>query len=265
MKPKPYVGITGFKFLDEVRDLVWDCFLNGYLTRSRYQVMFGFVTSSKRLQDKTSAGTSSPALENVDGLLAVSSRGILPMMHYFTENRENLANEVIELFSHRNMYTNNYCRALQINNTSWPLASEIERISETFPEMQIVLQLPRQIQLAESSFQITKRAKDYADLADYCLLDPSGGEGKDFSVEYSADLMSALDVAMPHTMMGVAGGLSPENVYEKVSAVADLYKKPFCIDVQGKVRTENGKAIDILKARQYLFEATSALEDKNLF
>lgn len=265
MKPKPYVGITGFKYFNEVRDLTLNCFQYGYLDfDSRYQVMFGVVTSSKRLQDKRLEGTSSPALMDVNGLLALCSRGVLPMMHYFTENKDNLANEVVELFNYQKMYENNYCRALQINNTSWPVVEQVERIKATFPEMQIVLQLPRQVLQGESPQALATRAKEYSTLADYCLIDPSGGEGKDFSLEFSADLMAALDEEMPQTRIGVAGGLSPGNVYEKVSAVTERYEKPFCIDVQGKVRTEDGKAIDPVKAKNYLFHATRVLKDKNL-
>src|SRR3989338_32141 len=139
MREKPYIGITGFKIPAEINETVK--LFDLYLQKNDYTAMFGFLVSNKRLTDFNAKGEKSPAIKDLNELTSLVPKKYLPMMHYYTNNKNNLADEVAILFNHNNMYHNNNCRALQIN-MDWPEINQIGTIKSTFPKMKIVMQIP---------------------------------------------------------------------------------------------------------------------------
>lgn len=277
MRPKPYVGVTGFKNVNEIRELT-DVFLDrGFLgennssydprcIESSYIPMLGFICSTKRLNEIESEGRVAPALKSLDLLTRFSPRGAMTCMHYYTTNRRNLAEEVKKLFSFdsnhefdlsNGLYANNYCRALQIN-MDWPDLDQIESIRTEFPEMTIILQLPKET-LNQDLKGVVNRASNYKELVQYVLIDPSGGLGKEFDPSQYAGFMKELYNTMPKSTIGIAGGLDGNNVEEKFDKIAQVFKEPFCIDAEGRLRSEDTKYIDIGKAQNYVNKAKYAI------
>ena len=258
MKATPYVGITGFKTKEEILSVAPMFPKHGFDSESSHIPMLGFLVSYKRLADKTMPGKRSPVANDLGMLLSYVPARVLPMMHYYTINKPELAEEVKNLYSISNMYGSGLCCSLQIN-MDWPPIEQVKKILQEFPDMIIVLQLPPKTTQGLSLEQIAKRAKEYDSLVKYTLIDPSRGEGIGFDVKYSTELMLALNEVMPTTRIGIAGGLAADNVKEKILLILKDYNEDFCIDAQGRLRTENGKALDYEKARAYIKASAKAL------
>lgn len=257
MRPIAYIGITGFKEDYEVKTVAEQYLQKGFLgpdaefTHKTHKAMFGFLCSAKRLADKTKQGRQSPRAQDLGFLTRSTPKGIIPMVHYFTQNRRNLAQEVKQVFMIDGLYENNYCRGIQIN-MPWPDIDQVEAIRKEFPDMDIVLQLPNKT-LGEAH-----RAKEYKELVQYCLIDPSGGKGQKISDEH-LDLVSMLHESMPNTRIGIAGGLSGSNVKETMGQVYQTFKEPFCIDAEGKLRTEDKTKLNLKNTAKYVNAAAYAI------
>lgn len=261
MRAKPYVGITGFKTGEEV-DVVNAIFeKNGFNQNFSHLPMYGFIVTDKRLADVMKEGTQSPKFVNLPLLASLLPSTTLPMMHYYTDNKDNLADEIEQVFSYGAMYWSGDCRAVQLN-VDWPPLKQIEKIKTMFEEMAIVLQLPARAMEGKTTAEITRQAKEYDGLVSFALIDPSGGLGLDFDLERSLELMASLYQAMPTTQIGVAGGFSGENVEERVWAIQGRYSEPFCIDAQGKLRDDHNKGkLDLEKVQLYIEKAARVLRE----
>ncbi|MDP3734183.1 MAG: hypothetical protein Q8R37_03055 [Nanoarchaeota archaeon] len=263
MRAKPYVGITGFKTVSEVK-AVNAIFNKSDFNNNKFShwPMFGFIVTDKRLADFTKGGTQSPPAKELPWLLRRVPPHYLPMIHYYTENVGNLAAEIEQVFSISSMYEYGDCSAVQLNNVDWPPITEIKKIKQRFSSMDIVLQLPKQVMEGKSISEIVNRARDYDGLVRYALIDPSGGLGIDFDVEKSLELMTSLYQAMPNTQIGIAGGFSGENVEERIQVIQDYYIEPFCIDAQGKLRSDADKGrLDLEKVQRYITGAARVLRE----
>ncbi|KYK26761.1 hypothetical protein AYK26_04780 [Euryarchaeota archaeon SM23-78] len=250
LKAKAYVGITGYKTTQEVKDMA-EMFRESGFPNIRYEVMFGVLSSYKRIDDVNSEGKKSPCLSKLPEILQEIPSWGLPMIHYYTPRKESLCTEILSLFTHDPLYDANLCRAVQLN-VDWPPLEHLNYIIKEFPELKIVLQLPPRATEGLGLEEIAKRAKEYDNLVKYALIDPSRGKGLDFEVQYSVELMSALNQAMPHTRIGIAGGFDADNVKKKVPLIKEKYQEDFFIDAQGRLRTEDRKALDLNKAERYI-------------
>lgn len=113
-----------------------------------------------------------------------------------------------------------------------------------------------------------KRAADfvaYEDPPDCALLDRSGGRGVAFDpVPFSAELLSMIAQGK-HAAVGVAGGISPDNVYEKLQALAaflpDNLKRHISVDAESGLRDE-ADHLSLAKADRYIAEASRFYFDK---
>lgn len=242
---EPYIGITGFTTTQEVG------MVGERLGMVPQRVMLGYICSNKRLQDPASRGTKSPSLQELPALVRAAPQGSLPMIHYYTINEAALAQEVEQVFS----MLQGGCRAVQLNQ-AWPGPAQLARMREAIPGLEVVLQVPAHAMEGLSPEQVAQRAVQYAGLAEYALVDPSGGLGKEFDVARCTDVMLALREALPAAMLGVAGGLCAENVRDRVLQVRARYGQPFCIDAEGRLRSTQG--LDPGKTHAYLHEASAA-------
>lgn len=255
MRPDPYVGITGLQTVDDVMNFVRMADTPGLPDK----IMLGFTCSNKRLADPDSSGKTSPSLNSVIQMLPklVKYKCYLPMMHYYTSDLSKLAEEIKFLFSH--LYTQGLCRAVQLN-AEWPDIMALREIKDALPELQIVLQLPKQALTAYDGI-IVEKASHYNSHIDYLLIDPSGGTGDDVDIERGARLINVLSRAMPNVTLGIAGGFSADNVGVRVASLNRMTTAPYCIDAQGKLRTyvtPKVSQLDIAKCMMYLANANHA-------
>ena len=247
MKPRPYIGITGFKTAEEVREVAAS-FLE-HLPKD-YLGMLGFLCSKKRLRLPSEPAKQGPAFNDLAGLIEkVPRMSFLPAIHYYTTELD-LADQMKQVFGDTGIYESGNCRAVQLN-MPWPDLEEIRKARETFPQLILILQLPKQV-LGDVQ-KVAARAKEYSTCASYVLIDPSGGYGKEMDIPYTSELASALQEALPMTRVGVAGGLGPDNVLETLQ---QLNMRDICIDAQGNLRGESKGEMSITKAHIYINRAS---------
>lgn len=246
MPSSPYIGITGFKTPHEINTIAEA--VNEYPIG---YVMFGITSSNKRLLDPTSSGKTSPRLDSIYQMVNAVPNHHLPMIHYYTPNLDQLAEEVIALFD--------YCGiagrcGLQIN-ALWPDPEQIKILHASIQRsfcgsglghMKITLQLPKKA-LEATNHEIIEKLKEYQGLIDYALIDPSGGMGENFNITRATLLMKMISEKLEEITPGVAGGFSAENVAERIEEIgkqtlcnccnqATLHD--YCIDAQGKLRSD---------------------------
>jgi len=257
MKPRPYVGITGFKTEDEVRKVA-DQYTSSVLAKdTRHIPMFGYLASAKRLADKDRGSRQSPAAKDLVALTSCAPSDVLTMIHYHTSDKDQIAAQVAQVFRLGDMYDKGYCRALQLN-VDWPDPRQIESIKKDFPDMQVLLQLPKRATENLSLERLADMAKDYQGLASYALIDPSGGKGEALDKSRCTDMLLALDGALPGTVLGVAGGLDGNNAADVVSYIQEQYGKDFSIDAQGRLRTPDRRALCFERTDDYIRAAAQA-------
>src|SRR3989338_6619340 len=120
----------------------------------------------------------------------------------------------------------------------WPEINQIGTIKSTFPKMKIVMQINNMAIKNKTMTEIEQLLKNYSGLVEYVLVDPSGGIGQDFNIEQCVTIMDSIKKILPNSIVGIAGGLSGNNVYEKINSVSKYIKEPFSFDAQGKLRVE---------------------------
>jgi hypothetical protein len=153
-----YIGITGFKTYDEIHQAVQ--YFHGIPVGT---FMLGITSSNKRLLDPTSSGKTSPPLVDVEKMVRIVPTYHIPMIHYFTSNRDQTAEEISALFDFIN--APDHC-GLQLNQL-WPEPSQLRALKQERPQLLITMQLPKEV--GKDQNEILKKLNAYRGLADYIL------------------------------------------------------------------------------------------------
>jgi hypothetical protein len=280
---KPYVGITGFKTKLELESITHD-YANSDAKNVNHRLMMGFLCSSERLKKPDEQGTQSPAFNELPYLLSdaavisnnityaaapgimpgaprvVSQEDFLPVIHYHPTDPENLADELTKVLDYRGIFGSGICRTVQINR-AWPDIKQLEALHKKFQGLEVVMQIPSEVILTQTPSEIGSIAREYNGLAHYALIDESGGFGIDFQVTKAIDIMYALKESCPDMTRIVAGGLSNNNVYDRVSILRRHLGNDFGIDAQGKLRSKDDKKkLCLMSSMNYIHEALRGFE-----
>ena len=243
MEPS-YIGITGFTKLDDIHATTRLAQRLGY--PGERSIMFGYLTSENRVREPTQRGTRSPAVRDLPALVAAAPSWSIPMLHYHTKHPERMRADIDELV------TATGAPAVQLN-MPWPDRDDIAALVDKHAGLNVVLQLPARAMDGLTKEQTAERAARYDGLVAYALIDRSGGTGIAFDLEPTAALVRALEDAMPRTTIAVAGGFTPENVGDRLRFLDGHAKRPYAIDAESGVMTDN--ALDLRKIEIYLARA----------
>jgi hypothetical protein len=266
INPKPYVGITGFKTPIEVRQVADLYRTSGFVEGAPYAPMFGVLSSTKRLEDPDSEGARSPSVNQLRAVFSAVPSYALPVLHYHTQNRKMFGDELFELFGGgMKLYSEGLCQAVQLN-IAWPSFQELDRVRRTLKRLQVVLQINAKMMRNSSLETLIWGTSAYNGLAEHVLIDASGGKGKPLDSAYTGELLAGLSEEMPLACIGIAGGLSGQNLQEVVSLLRKKVKKPFSVDAEGKLRTDDNALLNLTKTHSYLQMAADALlpQDKQI-
>lgn len=248
---KPYVGITGFKTVNEVR-VASKAFLEHGYAHSERTGMLGILTSTWKIQQPQKEGKQSPALRDIPQLCNEIPVELLPMIHYHTPHDE-YEREVMQVFD--TLYENNLCRAVQLNML-WPDPAQLARLRKEMPELQVVLQLPKAVTQSNLA-DIGAQLREYDGLCEYVLVDPSGGKGKPYDFGRGMTLMQLAHEELSQATIGIAGGLSANNVEERMKEVSDAFAQTFCVDAQGRLRSDDKRSLNLERTVAYIRNASS--------
>jgi len=263
MIAKPYVGITGPVSIKETKDICKEFSKAGYSIYSQHLPMLGFLVSYKTLNGQPTQNRRYPPVNIIQDLLQATDRQVLTMIHYNSKETDELSHQVAQIFD--GIYEDGLCRAIQLNIV-WPEINQIARIKEQYPEMQVVFQASHKTMENKAPTQIVQGIKGYRDLIDYVLIDPSGGRGIPFDLDYSIAIYLELREQCPNLTVGFAGGFTGENVAPKLEKIEEQIRgNDFCIDAEGGLRDKVTSAygddlLNISKVREYLQSASSILK-----
>jgi hypothetical protein len=248
-----FVGIAGVSKPHEIIFLQNEARRLGF--GNSYTLMLGLFSSHRRIADPSLAGKYSPPAAYLATLASLVEQPASSMVHYCTANPSRIADEITSLFTINDLYATG-CHAVQLN-IEWPDPAALERILQRMPEMQIGLWISQDM-LGMNHAALARRLREYEGLAEYALIDPSGGRGLLLDPKEVGAVMRCIDetVQIPH--LGIAGGLRSGNIIDVVSDVQEEYAGKFCTDVETGVKRRDG-LLDIAECRRYVRNSAKVL------
>ncbi|MCK5062975.1 MAG: hypothetical protein KAR23_03525 [Candidatus Aenigmarchaeota archaeon] len=238
MQTTNYIGVTGVSSVEEVREVrnIVDRMKTASLLPQDKKVMLGYLVSQKTLNDQHTENRRYPLFKDLPAMLEAVGDNIFTMIHYNSREFETLAEQVSQIFDFEDIYEKGLCKAFQLN-MAWPDPKEIEKIKSSYPEIMFVLSLTKDAISGNTPAQILEKTEQYHGLADYILIDPSGGEGKPFDIEQSADIYRALRNNFTKERIVFAGGFDPDNISQRLETLIDkLDTTDFSIDAEKGLR-----------------------------
>lgn len=263
MTAKAYVGVTGPVCVEETIAICREFSLAGYSMQTPHIPMLGFLVSDKTLRGQETKNRRYPEVWKIPYMLDRIHGDVFTMIHYSTKEPDSLSDQVKQIFE--DIYEEGLCRAMQMNIV-WPDIKQVTEVKRRYPEMQLVFQASFRAMEGKSPKELADRISAYGDLIDYALIDPSGGRGEPFDVKSSVAVYSELKQKCPGLRIGFAGGLTGEDVSDKVKEVVEkVGASDFCIDAEGGLRDKITPAygddlLNMQKVRAYLQAASLALK-----
>lgn len=252
MRPKSYVGITGFTSREEV-----DGVLEALPPESDTLVMVGVLASGKTIYGQPNKWPMRyPPAEELGSIFSDYAQ-VLNLLHF---NTKRVAELLLDM-EHAYELAGPYCHGFQLN-IAWPdkaVLSEF-RVNARAGHGVIVLQCGANAldQLGRDPARIAHRIAEYEGVIDYALIDPSGGLGQEFDVAFVEECFREGHRIPPSIGMGIAGGLHAGNLTRLEPL---LSRHDFSIDAEGRLRDEDDD-LDIGKAQAYLYEASEAFRKR---
>lgn len=244
-RSEPYIGITGFTTADEI-NAVLDVLPHG----TNRQVMVGVLVSSKTLRGIPNKWPHRyPKPEKLSQIFT-ERREVLNLFHFNTKEPEHLLEDMLLAQS----MAGPNCHGFQLN-IAWPDREVLKQYRDRKPEHAsqrgvVVLQVGGKAldECGRDATKIAKRVHEYEYLADYVLIDPSGGIGQEFDVDFARRCFIELESQTTYMGYGIAGGLHAGNL-DRLKPLLDDFS--FSIDAEGKLRNAEDD-LDVKTARAYL-------------
>lgn len=244
---KPYIGITGFMTQTEVRAV-----LGAMRKEDSRKLMVGVLASQKTVQGKENKWPHRyPRAEDIAEIFT-NHAAVLNLIHYNTKEPETLYDQLMAITERGGPCLHGF----QLN-LAWPDPKALIAYRARYPKKIIVLQIGSAAFTSVNNYPylLAERiAQNYEckGLADYVLLDPSGGYGKPFDTATARRYLNALKARGIKCYFGVAGGLSPTTL----TLVEPLVKEfpDLSIDAEGRLRDVND-TLDLPVAIDYVLHA----------
>lgn len=252
MRPRNYAGVTGFMSRDEVDRVL--CAMN---QPPPPLTMVGVLASSKTIRGETNKYPRRyPTLDALETVFP-NYHGVLNLIHFNTKQPEVLLTDMRDAQE----LCGPACDGFQLN-VPWPEHEVLEMYrGDGQPEKRvIVLQCGTAAldMVGNDPVELNDRLESYEGLIDYVLVDPSGGKGLDFDLDFMVRCLDVLSAHLPESIgIGIAGGLHAQNLY-KLWPLAERHGFRFSFDAEGNLRDDNDD-LDINKASAYLESANLLL------
>jgi hypothetical protein len=245
MRPQPYIGITGFMTTGEINEVL-DVLPRG----TNRQVMVGVLVSSKTLRGIPNKWPQRYPKPDELSQIFTERREALNLLHFNTKEPEHLLEDMLLAQS----MAGPNCHGFQLN-IAWPDKEVLKQYRNRKPEHAsqrgvVVLQVGGKAldECGRDAAKIAARVHEYEYLADYVLIDPSGGIGQEFDVDFARQCFIELESQTTYMGYGIAGGLHVGNLDRLTSLLGDF---SFSIDAEGKLRNTEDN-LDVAVARAYL-------------
>lgn len=228
MIKRNYIGITGFTEKKQVLDTL--NYIN--LIESEKNYMFGFLVSKKTLnfeEIKNKRYLNFKSFKELKDLMDLTSNrpNIVNMIHFNTNNRE-FSKELIPLLTE----LGNSVEAIQFNLGFIEL-NEYKKIRKEFPNIKLLFQLNNTILENYSIQEIYLTLKEIK--FEYMLIDLSGGKGTGLDPKHLINSYKEFDTKNLNINIGIAGGLSPDNVEDTIKEL-NKFNIDYFIDAESQLR-----------------------------
>lgn len=292
---QPYISISGVTSSEEI-ECIADAFARSGFAGSDYQPTVGFLMSRSSLSKPSSnkkpkRDRRTIKLAELPELLHATNKASLQtVIHYSTyyteyskkeyskKDESTLIESLKSIFNYEEIFANGLCTTLQLNGFDYKLESDqLKDLKESLKGLQMIIQYREKTINSSLAINLVRRhellmeSKDdtQSTYPDCLLLDSSTGSGAEFNPTKKAKLIDHFSKHCPSLGLGVAGGLTPDNVASKVSKIknelkqelypADLFRacRPFSVDVESGVRSQYG--IDKAKVHAYLTNLAGVL------
>ena len=215
--------------------------------------MIGMLVSGKTIKGIPNKWPNRYPTPEVIPSIFVDNPRALNLVHYNT--KEESPKEIINELCTIEEACGPYHHGFQLNMV-WPKAELISNYQQSSPsrtEKIIVLQCGGRAmaELNHSPKALAEKLKNYEGVIDYVLLDPSGGIGIPFDVQYALRCLEEIDnTNLPTITCGIAGGLSPETLPNLLPPILKQFPN-VCIDAEGRLRTKEDH-LDLSIASEYI-------------
>lgn len=240
MNEKPYIGITGITEPNQAHILA-NCFKQYLPEDSSHIGMAGYLVSEKMLHGIPETNQRFPSFDSLSSLLRITASSGLNTIHYRTSNKEGLASQIVEVFKKDNIYEDDLCRTVQLN-LRYPNHEELLKVKDQLPKLDIIFLISGRMMRRNNTYQLGKHLERYQELADYILIDPSGGRGVSFDERDIKPYFDLAKIVFPNAPIILAGGFNPENVIQRVYQTSRLLQtEEFGIDAESGLRDRVGR------------------------
>lgn len=247
MRPS-YIGVTGITSKDQA-----ECIIP---SKHSAAIMIGVLVSSKTLRGETNKYPNRYPKPQELGKIFGYWQNTLNLIHFNTKEPEKLLDDMCLA---QDLAGPN-CHGFQLNIV-WPdrrVLGQYKRHAQ-FEHKIVVLQCGTEAmrEFGNDAANIAKQVMKYEGLIDYVLIDPSGGVGKEFDVEFASECFTYLrDISS--IGFGIAGGLEANNL-DRLRPL--LRKFPnFSIDAEGRLRNAEDH-LDIRKTQDYVTAAMNLYKE----
>ena len=269
----PYIGIVGLKDPEEafkVAGMVHVVLGAKDITKKfTHHVQIGVQVTDKTLRGKVTESRRNPKVADIPEMFrtALSFRDdFFTVVHYTPKNYESILDSVRKIMSLDNMYKNGWCHGLQLNGCFGKMnRGTLSRVKGAYPDLKVILQIPGEALTSMKAVKIARKLKEFNDLADYALIDPSGGRGQEMDVESGLKVAKAI-LGQTGIDVAFAGGLKGSNVFDIVTRLREgLGHTNFSIDAEGGLRDKLGEGygnddFNLRKAEEYFRNAVRAFQ-----
>lgn len=256
-----YIGVSGPVNISDVCVII-SAFENaGDYINSEYAPMIGFLVNKKTLhgippKEGKIPHQRYPAVSKLVTMMNYSKGKAINAIHFSPKENE-FSEDIIKLFEIDEIYAKGLCRTLQLN-TPFPEKKQLEKILKNFPEMEIILQLPRETLSGE---KLGEKVKGYSDLIKAVLIDSSGGRGEELDIDLTAKCYEKIREKNSQLIIGGAGGLYGVNVRGVINSFSEGIKsRDFSLDAEGNLRNNDMLCPD--RVWHYVSDAYSELSKK---
>lgn len=260
MTERPYIGVTGISTPSEAVSLVTTIDRQGLANReSTYQGMAGYLLSRRTLTKDLPTRPQYPGMEDLPNLLKITKGHAFNTLHYATADASTLYEQLSEALERLHAHGQNLVEGVQLN-LAWPSSEALSRLRFDHKDLKIIFQIGPRIMDDENPHHVATKLPEYRDVIDYVLIDHSGGHGVELEPQELVDYAHAVKDTLPDVAIVFAGGLTADNVDEKITRLKNITSETFSIDAQRGLRTEDAKALDLEKVRLYIENAQSLLQ-----
>jgi hypothetical protein len=253
---KEYIGITGFKFEDEI-NATKKAYADAGITKdSDIGTMYGFLVSEKQSCDDTREGRRSPSLKNLDSMLKDVPSWMMPTLHYCSQSRNLDVDNLSRILDYGRIADN--AVAVQLN-LDWPSAKNVSLLKDRHPYLYIIQQVnPYYFPFVDTE----NKVMEYEGLVDKLLIDPSLGAGIMYDINVTAKIINNIAEKTDKFSYVVCGGLDETSVYKKVIEAKSFVKPQFSIDAEGRLRTLDGARLNLEATTDYIMNSARAMLGK---